>query len=122
MTRVRAHRPTALGGLLAAAALAGCTTYHDYRYTDYGGGRYGLRGLGGTGVSQLDPWLAGTPEGQRLVLARFDHNANGQIGGDRAREANRWFRRFADRNRDHRLTDREIELGLGRVGRELGLR
>jgi len=72
--------------------------------------------VGGTGATALDPWLAFTEEGQRLVLARFDHNGNGEIGERGAAEANAWFRRFADRNRDGRLTDREVEWGLEQLG------
>lgn len=86
----------------------------------YSGGSYGPNGVGGTGARALDPWLAGSSEGRALILARFDRNRNGEIGEDRAEEANRWFRRFADTNRDLRLTDREIKRGLERVGRELG--
>jgi len=78
--------------------------------------------VGGQGAQHLDPWLSGTLPGQQLVLARFDRNYDGRIGWDRAGEANRWFRRFADRNRDMRLTDREINRGLAVIDRELGRR
>lgn len=105
--------------VLAAAALAGCASGYGYGYPSYGGGYYGGGGLGGTGVRDLDPWLSGTSIGRRLVLARFDRNYNGEIGADRADEANRWFRRFADRNRDMELTDAEIRSGLSRLERGL---
>jgi hypothetical protein len=89
----------------------------NYRYADgsypvYSGGDYGAYGVGGDGAKRLDPWLNGTQPGQRLVLAFFDHNENGRIGIDRAGEANRWFRRFADRDHDLRVTDSEINRGL----------
>jgi hypothetical protein len=105
-----------------AFVLAAACTYDDF----YGGGRaayaggyYGSQGVGGTGANDLDPWLRDTPEGQRLVLVRFDHNRNGEIGSDRAGEANRWFRRFADKDRDLKLTDAEIARGLRDLGSRL---
>ena len=110
---------------LAAAMLGGCTTYDGYghdRYPGYDGGRYGRAGLGGTGVDSLDPWLRDTPEGRALILYRFDRNYNGEIGRDRAIEANRWFRFFADRNGDARVTDREIGAALDEVARQLRMR
>ncbi len=75
--------------------------------------------IGGDGAEWLDPWLSGTVPGQHLVQTRFDRNFNGRIGIDRAGEANRWFRRFADRNGDLRLTDREISWGLVTIDRSL---
>jgi len=107
------------------ALVAGCATYDDRGYggsdgyPSYQGGQYGGTGVGGTGARDLDPWLGGSRAGQALVLARFDRNDNGEIGSDRAREANAWFRRYADRDHDLRLTDREIDAGLQRVAREL---
>lgn len=107
----------------AAVLLAGCTTYDSPARgaIAYYGGHYGSYGVGGTGARDLDPWLAGTAEGQRLVLVRFDRNYNGEIGSDRAGQANRWFRRFADRNHDYALTDAEISWGLAQIGRVLGV-
>jgi len=109
--------------LAGAAALAGSAIAADYRaddaYPHYRGGGYGPGGIGGTGAALLDPWLAGTRAGQRLVLARFDRNHNGEIGSDRAGQANRWFRRFADRDRDLWLTDREIAMALRQLDAEL---
>ena len=102
---------------------AACTTPGDkgYSYRDrqpdgaypvYQGGRYGDYGIGGAGAKHLDPWLSGTQPGTRLILAFYDRNYNGRIGVDRAGEANRWFRRFADRDHDLRVTDDEINRGL----------
>ena len=110
--------------------VGGCTTpdskgeQFNYRYADgsypvYSGGSYGAYGVGGEGAKHLDPWLNGTQPGQRLVLAFFDRNYNGRIGSDRAGEANRWFRRFADRNHDLRVTDNEINRGLVALDRKL---
>ena len=65
----------------------------------YDGGRYGPRGLLGDGAA-LDPWLA-EPSAARAVLAARN-----------PAKANRWFRKLADRDRDARLTDREIEAAL----------
>lgn len=108
-------------GIALLAALGGCESWDGYGYghPSYAGGYYGGYGVGGTGARDLDPWLSDTREGQRLVLARFDRNQNGEIGRERADEANSWFRRFADKNRDGKLTDAEINWGLGRVGRVL---
>jgi hypothetical protein len=119
--------------LLSAAFLSltsACTTanpkghgYYDRgadgSYAVYEGGRYGEYGVGGGGADHLDPWLNGTQPGQRLVLAFFDRNANGRIGLDRADEANRWFRRFADRDHDLRVTDDEINRALIVLDRKL---
>jgi hypothetical protein len=85
------------------------TGFEDGSYPVYEGGQYGV---GGQGAAHLDPWLSGTQPGQRLILGFFDHNYNGRIGPDRAGEANRWFRRFADRNHDLRVTDNEIHRAL----------
>lgn len=91
----------------------------DGSYAVYAGGRYGEYGVGGVGAKHLDPWLNGTQPGQRLILAFFDRNYNGRIGIDRAGEANRWFRRFADRDHDLRVTDDEINRGLVALDRKL---
>ena len=117
-------RRAAIGSVLGAAlALGACTYDSAYRggegYPYYAGGSYGQRGIGGTGASDLDPWLANTRAGNVLILARFDRNFNGEIGKGRAGEANRWFRRYADSNHDQRLTDAEIDAGLRGVMREL---
>ena len=105
-----------------ALCVAGCAQTEDriepgFRNADgswpvYAGGDYGAPGIGGEGADNLDPWLSGTNPGQRLVLSRFDHNYNGKIGEDRARQANNWFRRYADRNHDLRIDDDEINRGL----------
>jgi len=110
--------------------VSACTTPDDARYgfqdrapdgtyAVYAGGRYGEYGVGGDGARRLDPWLNGTQPGQRLILGFFDHNYNGRIGIDRAGEANRWFRRFADRDHDLRITDGEINRGLVALDRKL---
>lgn len=83
----------------------------------YDGGRYGTSGIGGRGGGRLDPWLSVTTEGKSLVLARWDRDGDGRIGRRAAREANDWFRRYADTDRDRRLTDAEIRTALVTVGR-----
>jgi hypothetical protein len=104
---------------VATFAVAGCTTTQTDRggasVPVYQGGQYGAPGIGGDGARKLDPWLAGTEAGNRLILVRFDRNRNQRIGTGRARQANTWFRRFADYDRDMRLTDAEISRGLGEV-------
>lgn len=124
--RIR-HFFTLLAGVFLSLTAA-CTTTGEKAYQDrlpdgtypvYQGGRYGEYGIGGAGAKRLDPWLNGTQPGQRLILAFFDHNYNGRIGLDRAGEANRWFRRFADRDHDLRITDDEINRGLVALDRKL---
>lgn len=115
----------ALFSMVAACATAGKPGhgYHDRApdgsYPVYAGGHFGEYGVGGDGARHLDPWLNGTQPGQRLILAFFDRNYNGRIGVDRAGEANRWFRRFADRDHDLRVTDDEINRGLIALDRKL---
>lgn len=115
----------ALFSLVSACATPGSDDYGfqdrrpDGSYPVYDGGRYGEYGVGGDGAKHLDPWLNGTQPGQRLILAFFDRNENGRIGIDRAGEANRWFRRFADRDHDLRVNDDEINRALIALDRKL---
>jgi len=124
--RVRHFWTMLVGAFLSM--VAACTTpgnsgfqdrAPDGSYAVYGGGRYGEFGIGGNGAKHLDPWLSGTQPGQRFILAFFDRNYDGRIGADRAGEANRWFRRFADRDHDLRVTDDEINRGLVALDRKL---
>lgn len=95
------------------------SNYGNWGWPVYSGGRYGDYGIGGRGAALLDPWLAETNPGQRLVLGFFDRNANGRIGKDRAAEANAWFRRYADRNGDLKITDQEIGKALSHLDGQL---
>jgi hypothetical protein len=114
-------------GLAVAATLAGCATYGGYdpgaEGRGYGGYRYegsawaARRGGGGgelrgRGVDILDPWLAGTEEGRRMVRAGWRNARRGRIDPHTAERANIWFRRHADVNRDLCLTDLEIRMAL----------
>lgn len=128
LVRIR-HLWVVLTGALLSM-VAACTTPDAHRqgfydrapdgsYPVYNGGRYGEYGVGGDGAGHLDPWLNGTQQGQRLILGFFDRNYNGRIGIDRAGEANRWFRRFADRDHDLRVTDHEINRALIALDRKL---
>lgn len=82
----------------------------------YDGGRYGPRGLpanlSGPGAETLDPWLSRTDEGRGLVRKVFDKDGDGRIKTKAAVRANTWFRRYADTDRDLRLTDAEIRIAL----------
>jgi hypothetical protein len=96
--------------LLAATACA-----HDpYRYGSYDDG-YGYEGddWAGRDLDDLfrpDPWLVDTREGQ-VILER----SIGEVSHPEAvRDLNIRFRRFADTDRDMRLTDFEIRLALVR--------
>jgi hypothetical protein len=106
--------------------------FGDYVYDgrDYASGYSGYSGrygsgqqsyLRGAGVGSLDPWLASTPEGQGIVTARFG-GRDGMIGYEAAQSANVWFRRYADSNRDMRLTDEEIRVALVEASRDTGYR
>lgn len=98
--------------LLAVAGLAGCTHY-DRGYYGHDGYSYAGNDWGGRlgDLDRLDPWLDDTEEGQVIVDRWFDQVAAGR---DSVRALNIRFRRFADTDRDLRLTDREIRLALVR--------
>jgi hypothetical protein len=117
-------------GIVALLALAlgvtSCAYYDDYAY---GGGRFGdyrydgmaydpsrwdeaAMRLQGPGAGMLDPWLALTSEGRDILAAGFGARGNGFVSAETADRANIWFRRYADSNRDMRLTDAEIRTAL----------
>ena len=101
----------AFGGLGAS----GCATYDDYGYDggDWAGPREAYAGdLDGPGVSLLDPWLLETAEGRTIVTVGFREAANGYVSEDVAHRAKIWFRRYADYDRDMRITDLEIRNAL----------
>ena len=128
-------RPAAIGALFTAAiGVAACASYYDDDrgygrdgYGSYGGYHYDGRDyqrLGnrcgffrGSGGNRLDPWLACTDEGQEIIRRGFDEDQDRSIGKRTADQANIWFRRHADRNRDMRLTDREIRIALSEATR-----
>jgi hypothetical protein len=118
-------RTVAIATLMAASiGVAACATY------DRGRGDYGYDGrsyqrlgndcgsFGGPGGKRLDPWLACTEEGEDIVRSRYARS--GRLSGDEADEANVWFRRHADTNRDLRLTDPEIKAALVNAARHGG--
>jgi len=107
-----------------ALGVSACAYYDEYAmaaprgYGPYGyqGAAYGPSGgpayFTGSGAAVLDPWLADTPEGRQFVGTRFDARRDGRISAEAAHQANIWFRRYADVNRDMQLTDEEIRLAL----------
>ena len=105
---------TIIGMLALALGVTSCAYYDDYGmqpgYGDYGyeGRAFGSRGEG----EMLDPWLAATPEGQHIVRMGFADGHDGRVSEESAHRANIWFRRYADTNRDLRLTDEEIRIAL----------
>jgi hypothetical protein len=127
-------RKAAILVLLAAGfGVAGCQTYDDHGYRD---GRYGgydyvgsdyerlgndCGAFGGEGGEMLDPWLACTDEGRDLVRTLFARRRGGRVDADTADEANIWFRRYADHDRDLCLTDPEIRAALVTHARHRGL-
>jgi hypothetical protein len=110
----------------AAVGVSACAYYDDYGY-GYHGHRYGdyrydgerfagwsraPDAFSGGGAALLDPWLAQTKEGRTVVSLGFDEGRRGHISAETAHRANAWFRRYADQDRDLRLTDQEIRLAL----------
>jgi hypothetical protein len=130
-------RKAALAGLLAVAAGAPGLAYYDQDYGDgpspfaspgvhggydYQGQDYDRPGndcayFDGSGADLLDPWLACTEEGRELVRDGFDREESGFISEELADQANIWFRRHADTNRDMQLTDPEIRTALVNAAR-----
>lgn len=114
-----------------AVLTAGCA-HSDYYDRGYGGSGYyqsdyrsgdGYRGrhryadrhenpFRGNGARHLDPWLSQTREGQLFVLDHYAVGPNYEIGRPEAESANIFFRRWADTDRDYRLTDPEIRTAL----------
>lgn len=96
--------------------------YHGSYGRDYRGGN-GYRGnhgyaerhassFTGPGADKLDPWLAETREGQQFVRDTYGIGHSGEISNGVAEGVNRFFRRWADTNRDYQLTDTEIRTAL----------
>jgi len=107
-----------LVALAAVAALGACAHSYPERGQAYDGERWAgprtpYRGdLRGPGLDILDPWLKETPEGRAIVTLGFRDAAEGLVSEDVAHRANIWFRRYADGNRDMRITDPEIRTAL----------
>jgi hypothetical protein len=101
---------------LSAAALvtSGCAADMERAYAGgvWTGERPEVDELDGPGVAILDPWLARTREGVTIVSLGFRDAAEGEVSEDVAHRANIWFRRYADSNRDMRITDDEIRIAL----------
>jgi len=114
--------------LAVALGVTSCAYYDDYAYARHGGGYGGYRydgvvydrdrwdeaamRLQGPGSAMLDPWLALTSEGRDILARGFRAGADGFVSAEMADRANIWFRRYADSNRDMRLTDAEIRVAL----------
>jgi len=117
-----------IGTALAAALLAtGCA--HD-GYSDRGYGYNGAHGYApryanpfrGSGARRLDPWLAETRQGQQFVMDHYPLGPGYELSRDDAEGANAFFRRWADTDRNYRLTDEEIRTALVHAGRNYGMR
>lgn len=110
--------------MLAGAATSGACAWDDFNYGPPGHGGYDYAGdawrdrqpyegeLRGPGVDTLDPWLLETPEGRAIVTLGFREAGEGFVSEDTAHRANIWFRRYADHDRDMRITDPEIRTAL----------
>jgi hypothetical protein len=130
------RRPAIMALLAVAIGVSACAYYDDYG-AGYGPPGASLRGdymyagtgfargawdegsmrLGGPGAEILDPWLALTSEGRDILVRGFNAGPDGAISEDMADRANVWFRRYADSDRDMRLTDEEIRLALAHASR-----
>ena len=85
-----------------------------------GNGYHGNHGYGerhanrfsGRGARKLDPWLSRTREGQQFVTDHYDVGPRGEISRRDAENANAFFRRWSDTDRNYRLTDAEIRTAL----------
>lgn len=144
MTSRLSHLIVAAG---AALTLSACATYYDDYHHGYGDPYYGPQGadyamgdyaydgedyaydyagalpdegLEGPGVELLDPWLRHTVEGRHIVALGFRDAGHGYVDEDVAHRANIWFRRYADSDRDMRLTDPEIRIALVQAARDHG--
>jgi hypothetical protein len=105
---------------LSAAGLAtsGCAYDMERAYAGaaWEGERPQVEELEGPGVEILDRWLAETREGRAIVTLGFSDAAHGDVSVDVAHRANIWFRRYADSDRDMRITDEEIRVALVTAG------
>lgn len=105
--------------------------HHDGEYDrDYRGGN-GYHGSHGYGdrydnpfrVSErgrLDPWLAHTFEGHKFIRDHYRVGRDNVLRRRDADEANAFFRRWADVDRDYRLTDAEIRTALIHTANDYG--
>ena len=94
---------------------------HDYRDGNGYRGNHGYAdryasNFTGPGADNLDPWLAETREGQQFVRDNYAVGPRGEISNGVATSVNRFFRRWADTNRDYQLTDAEIRTALVHTG------
>ena len=123
--------------LAVAVGVSACAYYDDYGdsfgsrggslHGDYmyAGAAYnrdswddGRMRVGGSGADILDPWLALTSEGRDILARGFNAGPDGRVSAEMAGRANVWFRRYADSDRNMRLTDEEIRLALAHAARE----
>lgn len=105
------RRWTIMTLLTVALGVTSCAYYDDYAH-GFGDYRYDGSRFGSRDEDRLDPWLAETPEGREIVRLGFVKAPSGRIDDETAHRANIWFRRYADTNRDLRLTDEEIRIAL----------
>ena len=105
----------AIGALSVGACATNYSNRDAYAYAgqEWSGEREPFDGeLEGPGVEILDDWLKETREGRTIVTLGFHDAAEGVVSEDVAHRANIWFRRYADQDRDMRITDPEIRTAL----------
>ena len=113
-------RKSAFLVLAAGLGASACTydSYGPYSYGAYYGQAWAgprtpyLGELHGPGVATLDPWLLETREGRTVVTMGFRGTGSGFVSEEVAHRANIWFRRYADQDRDMKITDPEIRTAL----------
>ncbi len=113
---MRIMRFLAIGAVALGASGCAADMERAYAGAAWGGERPEIEELEGPGVAILDPWLAETREGRAIVTVGFQDAAYGEVSEDVAHRANIWFRRYADSDRDMRITDEEIRVALVAAG------
>ncbi len=113
------HKRRIAEAFILLSLLGACQTWADHPSDwAYDGSEWarphpaGPSELRDPGLIMLDPWLKETPEGQAIVTLGFRDAARGHVSEEIAHRANIWFRRYADHDRDMRLTDPEIRTAL----------
>ena len=90
--------------------------YHgDHGYGDYRDSPFRVSQRG-----RLDPWLAHTWEGHKFIRDHYRVGRDNVLSRRDADEANAFFRRWADVDRDLRLTDVEIRTALTHTANNYG--
>lgn len=94
--------------------------FGDYVYVGRVYGAHDGYGGGYGGMERLDPWLERTEQGREIARMGYggeDYGRGGYGARNNPEGTNMWFRRYADTDRDMRLTDQEIDRALDAASR-----